>query len=82
MSLTAAELMQALPELDEPDAALQLLPAVLKESSLRPVPIGRWRRLTLLSSLQAKIAAAYLFHWIRGWFKSADENSRLLAETH
>ena len=82
MPLTAAELMQALPEIDEGDAALQTLPAVLKESSLRPVPVGRWRRMTLLSSLQAKIAAAYLFHWIRGWFKSADENSRLLAETH
>lgn len=82
MSLTAAELMQALPEIDEGDAALQTLPAVLRESSLCPVPVGRWRRLTLLSSLQAKIAAAYLFHWIRGWFKSADENSRLLAETH
>ena len=82
MSLTIGELIQALPEVDEGDAALQTLPAMLKESSLRPVPVGRWRRLTLLSSLQAKIAAAYLFHWIRGWFKSADENSRLLAETH
>lgn len=82
MSLTAAELMQALPEIDEGDAALQTLPTVLRESSLRPVPVGRWRRMTLLSSLQAKIAAAYLFHWIRGWFKSVDENSRLLAETH
>lgn len=82
MSLTTAELMQALPEIDDGDAALQTLPAVLRESSLRPVPVGRWRRMTLLSSLQAKIAAAYLFHWIRGWFKSADENSRLLAETH
>lgn len=49
---------------------------------MRPVPIGRWRRMTLLGSLQAKVAAAYLFHWVRGWFKSTDENSRLLAETH
>ncbi len=82
MSPTVAELMRALPEVDQGKEARSALPAVLHESSLRPVPIGRWRRLTLLSSLQAKIAAAYLFYWIRGWFKSADENSRLLAETH
>ena len=30
-------------------------------------------------TLQAKIGAAYLFHWLRGFFKSADENKRLLA---
>jgi aarF domain-containing kinase len=50
--------------------------------SLRPVPVGRLRRIGLLATLQAKIAAAYLFHWIRGWFKPAGENERLLAETH
>ena len=52
------------------------------EMSLRPVPVGRLRRLGLLGTLQAKIGAAYLFHWLRGWFKNADENERLLAETH
>ena len=36
----------------------------------------------MLGTLQAKIGAAYLFHWLRGWFKDADENKRLLAETH
>ncbi|MBS0203620.1 MAG: AarF/ABC1/UbiB kinase family protein [Planctomycetes bacterium] len=82
MSPTIGELMQALPDVDEQDGIGVALPAVLKEGTLRPVPIGRWRRLTLLGSLQAKIAAAYLFYWIRGWFKSADQNSRLLAETH
>ena len=82
MSPTIGELMQALPEVEEQNESVALLPAVLREGSLRPVPIGRWRRLTLLGSLQAKIAAAYLFYWIRGWFKSADENTRLLAETH
>jgi hypothetical protein len=50
--------------------------------SLRPVPIGRLRRLSVLGTLQAKIGAAYLFHWLRGWFKTADEQQRLLAETH
>ncbi len=36
----------------------------------------------LLGTLQAKIGAAYLFYWIRGWFKKADERERSLAETH
>jgi predicted unusual protein kinase regulating ubiquinone biosynthesis (AarF/ABC1/UbiB family) len=36
----------------------------------------------LLGTLQAQIGAAYLFHWLRGWFKNADESKRLLAETH
>jgi hypothetical protein len=49
---------------------------------LRPVPVGRWRRLTLLGSLQAKIAAAYLFYWVRGFFRSDAEKARLLEETH
>ncbi|MDB5322909.1 MAG: hypothetical protein JWN40_4540, partial [Phycisphaerales bacterium] len=46
------------------------------------VPVGRLRRLGLLGTLQAKIAAAYLFYWIRGWFKNAADKERLLAETH
>ena len=82
MSPTVAELMQALPEVDDREGIKSTLPAVLHESSMQPVPVGRWRRLTLLGSLQAKIAAAYVFHWFRGWFKTADENQRLLAETH
>jgi len=57
-------------------------PEQLARLSLQPVPIGRFRRLSALGTLQAKIAAAYLFHWLRGWFKNADENKRLLAEAH
>ena len=49
---------------------------------MRPVPVGWFRRLRVLSTLQAKIGAAFLFHWLRGWFKNAQENERLLAETH
>src|SRR5207244_8643357 len=84
MTPSVAELLRALPEeTDEsvaecPDSANNLADTL----SLRPVPVGRLRRIRLLGTLQAKIAAAYLFHWIRGWFKSADENERLLAETH
>ena len=42
----------------------------------------RWRRMRLLGTLQAKIAVAYLFYWIRGWFQEAGEQKLLLAETH
>src|SRR5262249_48257849 len=81
MSPSIRELMRAIPEEDE-RAQEPVLPRALGAATLRPVPIGRWRRLRLLSTLQAKIASAYLFHWIRGWFYKADENERLLAETH
>ncbi len=40
------------------------------------------RRLRLLGTLQAKIAAAYLMYWLRGWFRNAEQKQRLLAETH
>src|SRR4051812_46367095 len=77
------ELILALPEPDEP--ALAEAPWPFERgvaASLRPVPEGWFRRLRVLGTLQAKIGAAYLFHWLRGWFKNADENKRLLAETH
>lgn len=81
---SVAELIAALPEpADEPEAREQgPLPELLAAWSLRPVPVGWFRRLRMLGTLQAKIGAAYLFHWLRGWFNDADENKRLLAETH
>ncbi len=36
----------------------------------------------LLATLQAKIGAAYLFYWVRGWFAGAAEKERLMAEAH
>ena len=79
-----AELIAALPEaVDESEVQERgPLPSLLEAWSLRPIPVGRFRRLRMLGTLQAKIGAAYLFHWLRGWFKDADENKRLLAETH
>jgi aarF domain-containing kinase len=74
---TIAQLMNALPEQDDTAAPAQRLES-LAEASMRPVPVGRLRRL----GLQAKIAAAYLFYWLRGWFKGAQEREKLLAETH
>jgi predicted unusual protein kinase regulating ubiquinone biosynthesis (AarF/ABC1/UbiB family) len=80
MSPSTGELMRALPEVEP--AEEEVLPAPLAAASLRPVPVGRWRRLRLLGTLQAKITAAYLFYWIRGWFQKAEERERSLAETH
>ncbi|HZL90807.1 MAG TPA: AarF/ABC1/UbiB kinase family protein [Pirellulaceae bacterium] len=81
---TVAELMSALPESAEEAEVKERspLPEMLQAWSLRPVPVGWFRRMQVLGTLQAKIGAAYLFHWLRGWFKSADENQRHLAETH
>jgi predicted unusual protein kinase regulating ubiquinone biosynthesis (AarF/ABC1/UbiB family) len=78
---TVAALMKALPEAGV-DAARMETPASLAGASLRPVPVGRLRRLGLLGTLQAKIAAAYLFYWLRKWFANATERERMLAETH
>ena len=83
MTLSVSDLVAALPQQDEEcSAAVAGLPEVLLRSSLKPVPAGRFQRLTALGSLQAKIGAAYLFYWLRGWFKNAKENERLLAEAH
>ena len=81
---TVTELIAALPEeeLEKGPPSAKGTSASLAEASQVPVPMGRFRRLTALGTLQAKIGAAYLFHWLRGFFKSADENKRLLAEVH
>ncbi len=81
---SVAELIASLPEAaDAPEADLPApLNPLLEAWSHRPVPVGRFRRLRMLGTLQAQIAAAYTFYWLRGWFKGADESKRLLAETH
>jgi predicted unusual protein kinase regulating ubiquinone biosynthesis (AarF/ABC1/UbiB family) len=89
MPTSLTDLIAALPDDSQPDesqegAELSGVPAspVRVSLSLTPVPISRMRRFTALGTLQAKIGAAYLFHWLRGWFRGADERKRLLAETH
>jgi len=83
MPANLSDLIAALPaETDDVARPPAGSPELLARFSQRPVPIGRFRRLSALGSLQAKIAAAYLFHWLRGWFRSADEKKRLLAEAH
>jgi predicted unusual protein kinase regulating ubiquinone biosynthesis (AarF/ABC1/UbiB family) len=81
MPATLDELMRALPDAEDAAPPAPLLEA-LAAVSFRPVPAGRWRRLRLLGTLQAKIGAAYLFYWIRGWFQHAEQRERVLAETH
>ena len=78
---TLHELIESLPAADEEiqRTAIADFPDNL---SMRPVPIGRLRRLSLLGTLQAKIAAAYLFYWLRGWFTTAPECERSLADMH
>lgn len=79
-----SELIAALPE--EPEDVSQPvstgLPKAFGHATQEPVPVGRFQRLRALGTLQAKIGAAYLFHWLRGWFRNAEDNQRLLAEAH
>lgn len=80
MPPSLAELMRVLPEATASADAVAV-PDPLA-ASLRPVPVGRWRRLRLLGTLQAQVAAAYLFCWMRGWFQNVEDKDRLRAETH
>jgi aarF domain-containing kinase len=80
---SVAQLIKALPEdAGAESGRAQALPQPAERWSLRPVPVGRLRRIGLLGTLQAKIAAAYLFYWVRGWFRTAAEREQILAETH
>lgn len=85
MAVNVAELMDALPvvEDDENGVPSESLSAVSQlEPTMRPLPVGAFKRLSLLGGLQAKIAVAYGLHWIRGWFQNAEKRERDLAETH
>jgi predicted unusual protein kinase regulating ubiquinone biosynthesis (AarF/ABC1/UbiB family) len=78
MTPSLADLLRALPD----EVKVPQLPEPLAGLALRSLPVGRWQRLRLLGTLQAKIAAAYAFYWIRGWFQNADDWQRVLAEVH
>jgi hypothetical protein len=80
---TVAELMDALPEPIGELAAQPKgpLPELLEDWALRPVPVGAFRRLRVLGTLQAEVTAAYMFLWLRGWFNHAAEKEKLTAET-
>ena len=79
---TIAELTNALPRGADDTEGPVPPPGPLASASMHPVPVGRVRRFGLLGTLQAQIAAAYLFYWMRGWFQTTAERERRLAETH
>jgi aarF domain-containing kinase len=84
MSPALSDLINALPAetVQDPAAISWEAPAAPVTEWLHAVPVTRWRRLTALGTLQAKITAAYLFHWLRGKFQSAEARQKHLAETH
>lgn len=84
MAISIRELMDALPvvEQDESTVVEPSIRQAISAVSSRPIPTGSLRRLSLLGGLQAKIAVAYLFHWLRGWFQSANQQQKDLAETN
>lgn len=84
MTANLSELISALPgeNVDAFTDAPAIEEAPLTAASMCPLPTSRFRRLSVLGTLQAKISAAYWFLWLRGWFKSADEKKRMLAEAH
>lgn len=85
MTTTVAELLAALPDDQRAERTLREDPRfreLYEELARRPVPLGPFSRLFILSGLHAQIALAYTFHWIRGWFQSAQEHERRRLETH
>src|SRR5262245_28285336 len=85
MTTTITELLAALPDEQKAERTLREDPRfrqLYDELARRPVPVGALGRLWALSGLQTQIALAYVFHWIRGWFRSADEQQRRRLETH
>ncbi len=85
MTITIAQLLRALPVDDAGETTRsdeRLVSRLADIESTRPIPTGTFKRLSLLGSLQAKLALAYGFHWIRGFFQDADSRQRDAAETH
>ena len=85
MTASIADLLKALPVDAEGETNYdqeRLISRLADSESTLPVPAGKMQRLSLLGSLQAKIALAYGFLWIRGFFRSADARQRDAAETH
>jgi predicted unusual protein kinase regulating ubiquinone biosynthesis (AarF/ABC1/UbiB family) len=85
MSTTVSELLTALPDEERAQRTLRKDPRfrqIYEELAHRPVPVGQMGRLWVLTGLNAQIAMAYVFQWVRGWFASADEQERRRLETH
>jgi aarF domain-containing kinase len=83
MSPNVAELVAALPDLDDdksvPDDPLR---ESLAELTRQPGPEGAIRRLMAFGGLQAQVTLAYLAFWLRSMFLNADRREQELAEAH
>ena len=78
-----AELIDALPlEPEEAVAPGSALEGMLQKLTHKQVPTGRFNRLWVLGSLQARVAAAYLAWWLRNGYRTDDKKQRTLNETH
>ena len=84
MSPKVAELLAALPQLDNDEGVAGQAPlqAALANLTRHPIPEGAVRRLWALSGLQAQIALAYLAYWARSWFLDGERREQELADTH
>ncbi len=83
MSVNINELIDSLPIDDDRSASPQhALQALIQKLGSKKVPVGALNRLWILGTLQAKIAAAYLVHWVRSSFSGLDAKQRRLNETH
>jgi predicted unusual protein kinase regulating ubiquinone biosynthesis (AarF/ABC1/UbiB family) len=85
MSPDLAELLAALPATtDESDQRLDEahLQRFFARLGPRRAPLGALHRLGTLGALQAQIFLAYTAWWVRGWFRSAQQNEQALVETH
>jgi aarF domain-containing kinase len=83
MGININELIDALPDEEEREGAPRpALQELIRKLAGKKLPTGALNRLWILGSLQAKIAAAYLVHWLRSSFAGGDEKERRLNETH
>lgn len=83
MSVNINELINSLPVDDDRSESPQLaLQKLIQKLASKKVPVGALNRLWILGTLQAKIAAAYLTHWVRSSFSGLDAKQQRLNETH
>jgi predicted unusual protein kinase regulating ubiquinone biosynthesis (AarF/ABC1/UbiB family) len=79
--MNVTELIEAIPAPREEDSERRST-GQRTSTTRRAIPTGRWRRLSLLASLHAKISAGYLFQWCRSWFQSESDRKKAQAESN
>lgn len=79
--MNVTELIEAIPAPREAGGDRRLT-GQRTSTSRRAIPTGRWRRLSVLASLHAKISVGYLFQWCRGWLQSESDRKKSQAESN